>query len=145
LKSINAHGKVMQLVMTHVVMWVNDEPAKVNHREGNKPPLVEDLVPCMSSGSPIYAERELVEREVAREKALNLQRDVLEYVEAHAERFTDAANKEYLSLMPDGEMDPLTYCERFRAGPWGDILVRVRRYVGRGFKNACVARFNTSR
>jgi hypothetical protein len=144
LKSINAHGKVMQLVMTHVVMWVNDEPAKVNHREGNKPPLVEDLVPCMSSGSPIYAERELVEREVAREKALNLQRDVLEYVEAHAERFTDAANKEYLSLMPDGEMDPLTYCERFRAGPWGDILVRVRRYVGRGFKNACVARFNTS-
>ena len=144
LKSINAHGKVMQLVMTHVVMWVNDEPAKVNHREGNKPPLVEDLVPCMSSGSPIYAEREVVAREVAREKALNLQRDVLEYVEAHAERFTDAANKEYLSLMPDGEMDPLTYCERFRAGPWGDILVRVRRYVGRGFKNACVVRFNTS-
>lgn len=115
-KSINAHGKVMQLVMTHVVMWVNDKPAKVTHREGNKPPLVEDLLPSMLLGSPVYAEREVVEKGVAREKALNLQRDVLEYVEAHVESFTEAVNKEYLNLMPDGEMDPLVYCERFRAG-----------------------------
>lgn len=62
----------MQLVMTHVVMWLNDEPAKVNHREGNKPPLVEDLILSMQSGAPVFAEREVVEREVAREKALDL-------------------------------------------------------------------------
>lgn len=101
LKTINAHGKVMQLVMTHVVMWVNDEPAKVNHREGNKPPLVKDLIPSMSSRVPEYTNRE-----VARERALNLQKDVLTYVEAHAASFTEAANKEYLNLMPDGGMDP---------------------------------------
>jgi len=144
LKSINAHGKVMQLVMTHVVMWLNDEPAKVNNREGNKPALVEDLVPVMASGTPIFAGREVAETEVAREKALGLQRDVLEYVETHAASFTEAANKGYLDLMPDGEMEPLVYCERFRAEPWRDILVKVHRYVGRGFRNACVVRFNTS-
>lgn len=118
LKSISAHGKVMQLVMTHVVMWLNDEPAKVNHREGNKPALVEDLVPSMTSGAPVYAEREVAERAVAREKALDLQRDVLEYVKTHATSFTEAANREYLDLMPDEEMDPIVYRERFRAGPY---------------------------
>lgn len=69
---------------------------------------------------------------------------MLEYVEAHAASFTEAANKEYLDLMPDGGMDPLVYCERFRAELWRNVLVRVHRYVGRGFKNACVVRFNTS-
>lgn len=34
----------MQLVMTHVVIWLNDEPTKVNDREGNKLPLVDNLV-----------------------------------------------------------------------------------------------------
>lgn len=139
LKIINAHGKVMQLVMTHVVMWVNDEPAKVKEREGNKPPLVEDLISSMSSRVPEYCDRE-----VARERALNLQKDVLTYVEAHVASFTNTANREYLNLMPDGEVDPAVYCERFGAEPWRDILVRVHRFVGRGFRNACVERFNTT-
>lgn len=138
LKRINAHGKVMQLVMMHVVMWLNDEPTKVNYREGNKPPLVDDLITSISSDMPVYAERE-----VTRAKALGLQRSVLTYVEEHAASFTEAAKKDYLDLMPDGEIDPLLYCERFRAGPWRDVLVRVRRVVGPNLKNAYVVRFNT--
>jgi hypothetical protein len=42
---------------------------------------------------------------------------VLAYAEEHTASFTEAANKEYLNLMPDREMDPLIYCKRFRAGP----------------------------
>lgn len=165
LKSMNSHGKTMQLVMTHVVMWLNDEPAKINHREGNKPPLVDDLIPNASevvptSGSTVPEARSArvrdgtrdvtrslpghAEKSVARVKALDLQRDVLTYVEEHAATFTDAANKEYLNLMPDDDMEPVDYCERFRAGPWRDVLVRVQRAVGPGFKNACVVKFNTA-
>jgi hypothetical protein len=98
-KSINAHGKTMQLVMTHVMMWLNDEPTKVNHRESNKPPLVDDLV---LETSPVVLEstskdarpmarnsmpdlpRNLpahVEQSKAKKEALDLQRDVLTYVE----------------------------------------------------------------
>lgn len=44
--------------------------------------------------------------------------------------------------MPDEDMKPLTYRERFRAGPWRDILVRVHRAVGPSFRNACVVEFN---
>jgi len=53
----------------------------------------------------------------ARAKALDLQRDVLAYVEEHAASFIDPGNKEYLNSILDNQMDPLVYCERFGHRP----------------------------
>jgi hypothetical protein len=155
LRSINAHGKTMQLVMTHVVMWSNNKPTKVNHREGNKPSLVDDLVletssvvlGSMSTDARSTARNSLldtcVEQSKTKAEALDLQRDVLTYVEEHAASFTDPANKEYLKLMPDDQMDPLVYRERFVHGPWRHLLLTVFRAVGSCFQNPCVVEFNT--
>lgn len=162
LKSLNAHGKTMQLVMTHVVMWLNDEPTKVNRREGNKPPLVDDLFRNTTSVESESASTDAgrmagarvtsldviqnlparVEESKARAKALDLQRDVLEYVERHAASFTDPGNKEYLNSIPDDQMDPLVYRERFEHGPWRHLLLTVYRAVGPCFQNPCVIEFN---
>jgi hypothetical protein len=162
LRSLNAHGKTMQLVMTHVMMWLNDEPTKVNHREGNKPPLVDDLFRNTTSvesesastnaGRMAGARASLlnviqnsparVEESKARAKALDLQRDVLAYVEEHAASFTDPGNKEYLNSIPDDQMDPLVYRERFEHGPWRHLLLTVYRAVGPCFQNPCVIEFN---
>jgi hypothetical protein len=142
LKNINTHCKTMQLVMTHVVMWLNDDPAKVNHRESNKPPLVDDLIPSMSPKMSISVS--VYARETAKEKSLRLQYEVLSCIQEHTASLTNTANKEYLNMMSDENMDPLVYRGRFRAGPWRDVLVRVHKTVGSRFQNPCVANFNTA-
>jgi hypothetical protein len=160
LKSLSTHGKTMQLVMTHVVMWLNDEPTKVNDREGNKPPLVDDLVletslvgldSASTQARPVMGNSKLdllrnsparARQDKARAEALNLQWDVLKYVEEHAASFTDPGNKEYLKSMPDAQMDPLVYRERFVHGPWRHLLLTVYMAVGARFQNPCVTEFN---
>jgi hypothetical protein len=69
----------MQLVMTRVVMWLNDEPTKVNYREGDKRPLVDDLIPSISADTAelVSAERS----RTARAKTPDTLRAILVYAE----------------------------------------------------------------
>jgi hypothetical protein len=69
----------MQLVITYVVMWLNDEPTKVNYCKGNKPPLVDDLIPSISVDT---AELVSTERSrTARAKTSDTLRAILVYAE----------------------------------------------------------------
>jgi hypothetical protein len=137
LKTLNSGGKTMQAVMTHVVMWLNNDLVSVNDRDGNKPPLAEELLSVVSSMPEMAAGRDPTV--AAKAKALEVQRRVLMYVEKNAATFT----RDDLSFLPEAGVEPKTYQSRFRSEVWRDILARVREVIGPRFRNPCVANFNT--
>lgn len=137
LKTLNSRGKTMQAVMTHVVMWLNNDLVSVNDREGNKPPLAEELLSVVSSMPEMAVGWDL--SIAAKAKVLEVQRRVLMYVEKNAAAFT----RDDLSLLPEAGVEPKTYQGRFRFEVWRDILARVREVIGPRFRNPCVSNFNT--
>lgn len=137
LKILNSRGKTMQAVMTHVVMWLNNDLVSINDREGNKPPLAEELLSVVSSMPEMAVGRDA--SSAAKAKTLELQRRVLECVEKNAAAFA----KNDLSFLPEAGAEPKTYQARFRYEVWRDILARVQEVIGPRFRNPCVSNFNT--
>lgn len=133
LRNLNSYGKTMQAVMTHVVMWLNDDLVTVNARGGNKPPLVEELTSVVSSMLEVAVRGGPSPETKA--KMLELQRTVLAYVEKNAAAFT----RDDLSLLPEAGVEPKTYQDRFRLDIWRDVFARVRELVGPRFRNPCVS------
>lgn len=136
LRRLNSHGKTMQAIMTHIVMWLNNDLANVHDREGNKPSLAEELLPVVSS----MPEMEENPHFAAKTKTLELQRTVLTYVEKHAAAFTTVD----LALLPEANVEPKIYQDRFRLEVWREVLVRVREAIGPRFRNPCVRDFHAA-
>ena len=137
LKTLNSSGKTMQAVMKHVVMWLNNDLVSINDREGNKPPLVEELLPVVSSVLEMDVKRG--PSPAAKAKMLELQRRVLTGVENNAAAFV----KDDLSFLPEAGAEPKVYQVRFRLEVWRDVLAQVREVIGPRFRNPCVLIFNT--
>ena len=95
LKTLNSSGKTMQAVMTHVVMWLNKDLVSINDREGNKPPLAEELLPVVSSMLEMDVRRG--PSPATKAETLELQRRVLTYVEKNAAAFM----RDDLSFLPE--------------------------------------------
>ena len=70
--------------MTYVVMWLNDDPIKINHCEGNKPSLVDDLILSMLSN--IRASVSAGTSGTVGAKLVNYLRNKLVYIEKHIAR-----------------------------------------------------------
>ena len=137
LKTLNSSGKTMQAVMTHIVMWLNNDLVSINDREGNKPPLAEELLTVVSSMLEMDVRRG--PSPATKAETLELQRRVLTYVEKNAAAFM----RDDLSFLPEAGAEPKLYQSRFRLEVWRDVLAQVREVIGPRFRNPCVLIFNT--
>lgn len=70
LRTTKQEGKLMSIVMSHVTLWMNAEPAKVSDRDKIKPAMRKDIVPALQAK---YGDK-------ADEKSGVLQQAVLDYV-----------------------------------------------------------------
>lgn len=127
LRTTKQEGKLMSIVMSHVTLWMNAEPAKVSDRDNNKPALRKDLVPALQAK---YGDK-------ADEKSRVLQQAVLDYVHENAKDFASTTLEHYLHKYPSG--DDETYGKRFEHKVWREVLSIVTIYAGPSLQHKYIA------
>lgn len=138
-------GRVLYLIMSHVVAWLNAEPTKIiDRRDNNKPPLRKDLAPALEhcpDKSIREAERRLgmavLGTEQAQTKAdaasILMQKEVLDFVLYNMAAFKSREQKDYLAQLPK-DVGNITYAERFSHNTWARVLSIVRKFAGNSFR-----------
>lgn len=127
LRTTKQEGKLMSIVMSHVTLWMNAEPAKVSDRDNNKPALRKDLIPALQAK---YGDK-------ADEKSRVLQQAVLDYVHRNAKDFTSTTLEHYLHKYPSG--DNKAYSTRFKHKVWREVLSIVTIYAGPSLQHKYIA------
>lgn len=132
-------GRILFLVMSHVVAWLNSNPTVItDRRDNNKPPLRNDLQPALQhfgEGQLRSAKRRLqvdvsfgVERSMVENASVMMQQEILEFVCDQLETFKSPEAKLYLEQMP--QSDALShYTARFSIHAWAGVRAIVFRYV----------------
>jgi hypothetical protein len=130
LKTTKQEGKLMSTVISHVSQWMNAEPTKVADRDNNKPPLRNDLIPCLCEK---YGEE-------AENMSIVLQQQLLDYVRCHVKDFTSTTMDHYLHEYPDTHNNK--YAVRFEHAGWQTLLSLVLDFAGPNLQHPCMIRFN---
>lgn len=130
LKITPRQGKMMRTIMTHVGQWLNREAFRASNRADEKPPLWQDLLPAVRKRHPDDAADHCVE----------LQRQVLVFVQGHFADFGHATIEPLLEIYPDNA--PGTYADRFEHTVWQNLLKLVYDFCGACFQHEALTRFN---
>jgi hypothetical protein len=132
-------GKILFLVMSHVVTWLNPSPTVItDRRDNNKPSLRIDLQPALqhfgksqlrSAKRKVQADVSLgVERSAAENASAMMQQEILEFVCDQLEAFKSPAAKPYLDQMPHSDATN-HYAARFSTHAWAGVRAIVCRYI----------------
>ena len=122
LKTTKQDGKLMSIVMSHVVQWINPEPKKVVDRDNNKPQLRKDLIPALRAK---YGDE-------ADDQSRTLQQAVLEHVRENVKDFNSTTLQQYLHEYPG--TDDKAYSIRFKHEVWRKVLSIVTSFIGSSFQ-----------
>lgn len=130
LKTTKEEGRIMMQVMTHVVAWLNPNPAIVmDRRENNKPLLREDLKPALQATATNKV-AEVWETGVE-EISKDLERRILDAVQDEMTSFKTPPIKATLNFLPaDGRNE---YGQRFIERPWKTVLEKFKQVCGPEF------------
>ncbi|KAF4459450.1 hypothetical protein FALBO_13802 [Fusarium albosuccineum] len=143
LRITKEEGRILMQVMTHVVAWVNSNPAIIiDKRQNSKPLIREDLKPALRLrrlGTNIDATSDGMatkEDDAAQveQVSMQLEQAVLDAVCNHMDLFKTPAIRPSLEIMPDHDKDG--YKERFRNEPWNTVLAKVEDVIGPLFSSA---------
>jgi hypothetical protein len=130
LKTTPRQGKIMRTIMAHVGQWLNRDAFRTSQRADDKPPLWKDLLPAVQKRHPHDATDQCVE----------LQRQVLTFVQKHFADFSHATIEPLLEIYPDNAVE--TYAERFEHTVWQGLLKLVYDFCGPCFQHDALTHFN---
>lgn len=145
LKTTKEEGKIMMMVMTHVVTWLNPIPTVViNMRQNNKPLLREDLKPALQKLANTRLEQAAVNDKSSTywshhnglTSSLELESIVLEklILDFVREEMAVFKSPHMMASLEEYSSDDLeTYGKRFATKPWDKLLNAVESFFQPSF------------
>jgi hypothetical protein len=131
LKSVKRESRVISSVMSHVVLWVNSNPAVPKARDNNKPSHRMDFLPLLREHNA----------ELADEVSIKLERDIILFIQSRHAELTSFDCDPYLGEYPHD--NDTSYAKRFCHRVWLDLLRLVRNTAGANLPCLAISQLNS--